>query len=140
MESAVDEPQTTTAMNSTRMEVSLFDKSILTDDSGTSCVSGTIPVALSTVGLSAIVVNAISLESDGFVSVSVEGSYDGRNWLSSGLPSMRVLLPMGEPAGPIELTSSPTTVAYAFLRARLDWSLNKGSVLVRAITLILSKP
>lgn len=127
-------------MEHTRIELAILGESFLTDESGTSCVSGAIMVALSTVSLSAHVANAISTEGDGFMAVSIEGSYDGSNWFSNGLPSMRLPLPIGENAGPIELMSQPTTVAYAFLRARLDWSLNKGSVLVRAITLILSEP
>jgi hypothetical protein len=114
-------------------------KSVFLDPANATVMSAPVKMSESTVELSALVVYALGEALDTTLTVWLEGSYDGRTWLSTGLPSVGAELMAGVAIGPEVLNSASSTVAYSFLRARAAFVDTKGGAYLSAVKVVFSE-
>ena len=74
------------------------------------------------------IVKAICPQTEGSIAVRVEGSYDGRAWLTAGLPSVNQELSPGDEIGPVDLVSNASAPDYAQIRVIAEYVGENGLV------------
>lgn len=108
-------------MDTNSVVIHVLDQVCLSDFTGLASATSSEPVAVprNRVVLSATLLKGVnSGEFDGTVGLQLEGTYDGRAWLATGLPRLNFTVLAGSSAGPEEAHTSKTAVDFAFLRVR----------------------
>lgn len=104
------------------MEITLLEN-VLLSDFGPKIVSVPTEVPFSAMVMTVRIVKAICPQTEGLVDIWVEGSYDGRTWLTTGLPSVsQELSPPGDDVGPVDLVSSAAAPDYSQVRVVAQYS------------------
>lgn len=109
------------------MEITLLED-VMLSDLGTKIVSVPTEVPFSAMVMTVKIVKAICPQTEGSVDVWVEGSYDGRVWLTAGMPSINQELPAGDEIGPVELVSSASAPDYSQVRVVAEYTGENGWV------------
>ena len=104
------------------MEITLLEN-VLLSDLGARIVSVPAEIPFSAMVMTVRIVKAICPQTEGSIAVRVEGSYDGRTWLTTGLPSVsQELSPPGDDVGPVDLVSSAAAPDYSQVRVVAQYS------------------